>query len=171
MRSLPVAILVVLSGLAPAQAGQIFGANACMTQVFDDSRRTIDCTVIYQLSPTERGWLKTLTVGTYRDATCKLRLSLDRLTVYEHLTAGGTVRFPPQDVTCDAETRSNPSRIDLQVSPTVRFERQKVVEADPNVRITQGFGGRIMRAIVSRIVNASSRVETLILTAMNDALE
>jgi hypothetical protein len=163
-------LLAILLALPGAAAGKAKPFDGCLRTLTETRVETISCVADYALPAGLREQLAGLTGGAVRDAACRMRVKVQRKTLFEAMLADERVQLPAQPVACDLATSQQPLQATFTVAPSVWFADGRAVRASPGMADIAGLPPSVGR-LLQRWVNESPLIQTAMVNAVNRFLD
>lgn len=162
-----VVVLCLVAGVASAQV--MLEGDTC-GRVLDNPRRdAIDCRTGFRLDPAQRDQLAKASYGLLSDLTCSAHITGSRSDILRRTRAGGDVRLPPQTVHCRLMAQGQPFTIRFNLSPVVRIDKGRAVDAELGVSQVSGIP-EPAATLVAGVLNSEPNLRRSLVEAANDIL-
>jgi hypothetical protein len=127
----------------------------CFYQLLEDTGPKIDCEHPAWMTEEEKADLKKLTRGYLLDASCKIKIAIERAKVDAALVGSDlTFESPPQPMTCVLMTSSGEVTIAGTFAPKVVFKDGIAISATPGLANITGVNAYLAWPVVHYVNNA-----------------
>ena len=119
------------------------------------------------MTPEELEGVRTATRGLLQDATCTMKIGIERRVITETLAKLDAIfESPPHPVDCDVKTKNGAMAIKFTFAPRVEFKGGRAIKASPGMANVTGVS-RVLSWPVKTWVNRSSEIEGAMLQVIN----
>ena len=158
--------LTMIPAVTPARAADT--RSECKRQLEDARSKRIACNIDWALDPAGRAQLSGWTSGALTDASCQLRVSLDREKVMADIDRLTIVSLPTQSGLCTIVSNGGPLPMTFDLTPQLRLANKRVISATPNLQIRSGLP--IFAGSLQDLVNTDPNIQKAMIDAVNDFL-
>ncbi len=150
-------------------AGELKPVDPCIAKLQNPSLKSINCILDFNLDAKTRKDLNGTTAGVFKDAACKVKVSLGREELFTALLNEKVLEVPMQPVACQILTNGKPMLTKFTMAPKVWFAKGKAVQLKPGMGKMAGVP-EILSILLTNWVNSSKTVESAMLQEVNAIL-
>ncbi|MGE0055602.1 MAG: hypothetical protein AB7S74_15470 [Hyphomicrobium sp.] len=162
---LAAALMTVVADAGPEPRAGTLGS--CLKAVAAQTGPKISCDYMVLLTTDERDEMRRLTRGLLQDASCVVKVEIERALVEPALTEPDHVfKAPPQPVSCEIKTKNGGFPIKATFAPEVTFKEGRAVAGTPGLGNVEGINSYLAWPVVA-FVNRSSLIGDAMLDIIN----
>lgn len=162
--------VVVFLHFLPLAAKEKDSAYPCLAKLQNPSHKIIDCILNFDLDASARKDLNGATGGVFRNAACKVKVSISREQLFTALLNEKVLEAPMQSVECLIVTNGEPLPARFTLTPKVWFKGGKAVHAKPGMENLLGTPPFLAKLLESW-VNSSAMIESAMVQEVNAFLK